>query len=104
MLYFCRRGRENLQELKRDSFKIAVDANGCQYVSQVRDELTKNHREEHESVEGGFMYETGEERCPVNSLEKYLSKLNPDCLALFRDQRHIIVQAKAWTVDGMIIR
>ena len=81
MLYFCRRGRENLRELKRDYFAIAVDAAGCRCVHQVKDELTKNRREEHEAEEGGLMYKTTKEStCPV----KYISKLNPGYSALFQ--------------------
>ena len=57
MLFFCRRGQENLRELKADSFSIATDACGRKYVYQVRDELTKNRRENNEAEEGGFMYE-----------------------------------------------
>ena len=40
MLFICRRGRENLRELKKGHFKIQSDANGRQYVTQAIDELT----------------------------------------------------------------
>ena len=75
MLYFCRRGRENLRELTKESFKINQAANGRKYVLQVKDELTKNRREEQESEECGLMFETGLVSCPVKSFEKIKPKL-----------------------------
>ena len=41
ILHFCRKVRENLCELKKESFNIAVDTAGRRYVHQVVDELTK---------------------------------------------------------------
>ena len=41
MIYICRRGRENLKELKRDHFTVQTDSDGCQYVAQAVDEMTK---------------------------------------------------------------
>ena len=32
MLHFCRRGRENLRELTKDSTAVSVDASGLKYV------------------------------------------------------------------------
>ena len=85
MLYFCRRGRENLRQLTKDSFGIATDATGRRYVYQKTDELTKNRREKDEAEEGGYMYEQADNSlCPMKSFEKYLSKLNPKCNALFQ--------------------
>lgn len=45
MLHLCRRGRENLREMKKTTFKIEEDSCGREYVRQVEDELDKNHRE-----------------------------------------------------------
>ena len=85
MLFFCRRGQENLRELKADSFSIATDGCGRKYVYQVRDELTKNRRENNEAEEGGFMYERqGDSHCPVKSFQKYLAHLNPRCDSFFQ--------------------
>ena len=62
-----------------------MNAAGRRCVHQVKDELTKNRREEHEAEEGGLMYETTKEStCPVKSFEKYISKLNPGYSALFQ--------------------
>ena len=81
-LYFCRRGRENLRQLKRDHFKIATDENGREFVTQNVDEMTKKTREDNMSfrTDGGRMYATGTCRfdCPVVSFKKHQSKLSPD--------------------------
>jgi hypothetical protein len=57
MLYLCRRGRENLTELKKTDFSVMKDPSGAKYVTQTRDELTKNHRDDDDAF-GGHMYET----------------------------------------------
>ena len=86
MLFICRRGRENLRDIKKDHFLIEKDENGRQYVTQAVDELTKKCREDSSSsrADAGRMYETGDEDCPVASFRKYLSKLNPDSEFLFQ--------------------
>ena len=77
MLYFCRRGRQNLRQLKKADFEVHTDATGAKFVSKVRDELTKNHREDDKAEERGVMYATEGVWCPVSSFEKYLQHLNP---------------------------
>ena len=78
MLFFCNRGRENLREMTRDSFEIGEE-NGKTYIT-LKDTLTKNNREnEFEKSQGGIMTETGGQRCPVASFQRYMDKLNPDC-------------------------
>ena len=57
MLYFCRRGRQNLRELKIKDFSSANDDKGARYVTKSGDELTKNRREDDEGFEGGMMFE-----------------------------------------------
>ncbi len=44
IFYFCRRGRQNLRELKKDDFAIKVNGQGQRYVVKTKDALTKNHR------------------------------------------------------------
>jgi hypothetical protein len=44
MFFLCRRGREHLREMKKDTFKFAKKSNGKMYLYQARDELDKNHR------------------------------------------------------------
>ena len=76
MLHLCRRGRENLRQLKTYSFVIKKLPDGVEYVTQVMDELTKNHRENDEAEDGGMMLANGTENCPVKSFKLYVSKLN----------------------------
>ena len=77
MLYFCRRGRQNLRQLKKSDFSFNTDSTGARYVSKATDELTKNRREDDEGFDGGLMYEKPGPNCPVVSFELYLSHLNP---------------------------
>lgn len=59
MLFFCRRGRENLRNITKDYFVIATDTEGRTYVEQHVDEMDKNHREDsvNDSVGEGRIYE-----------------------------------------------
>ena len=43
VLYLCRRGRENLREMTKNTFEISKDAQGLEYVFQTHDEMDKNH-------------------------------------------------------------
>ena len=43
VFYLCRRGRENLRQLTKESFKINHDDDGRRYITLDKDELTKNH-------------------------------------------------------------
>jgi hypothetical protein len=76
-MFFCNRGRENLQDLKRGDF--IVDENR-KYI-ELRDMTTKNHRDELHDGESqdGRIYKTGRKLCPFQSFTKYLSVLNKDC-------------------------
>ncbi|CAG2212236.1 KCTD1_15 [Mytilus edulis] len=78
ILYFCRRGQENLSQLKVDEFKVDSDQKGQMYVRKLTTELTKNHQGTTNETEGsgGMMYATGTDRCPVKSFVKYLKKHN----------------------------
>lgn len=84
MLFFCRRGRQNLRELKTEDFSIKTDPYGVRYVDKINDELTKNHRENDEAQEKQAMFETVEPMCPVMSFEKYVFHLNPKNPYLFQ--------------------
>ena len=89
MLFICRRSRENLRKLERDHFSVATDFYGRRFVYQSKDEMTKTERtsqgnNKKSRVDGRRMYETGVKGCPVASYEKYVSKLNPACPALFQ--------------------
>ena len=79
---FCRRGREGLRQLKKDSFAIRVDASGREFIAPTANEHEKNHpgtlgtsyQQMRQKV-----YATGEEQCPVKAFKLYLSKLHPLC-------------------------
>ena len=42
--FFCRRGQENLYDMKKDHFIMKYE-NGVRFIQQNVDELDKNHRE-----------------------------------------------------------
>ena len=80
MLYYCNRGRENLRDLQKSDFQI--HGSGDKTFVVLKDHSTKNHRgDENDCTEsqGGRLYAVANNPlCPVLSLEKYLSVLNPD--------------------------
>jgi hypothetical protein len=52
MLYFGRRGRENLHELKASHFAASTDDKGCAYIYSTYEELTKNHQNNSNTADG----------------------------------------------------
>ena len=103
VFYFCRRGRQNLRELKPDDFAIKVNAKGQRYVIKTTDELTKNHRvDDCQAEEGGMMVENGGPSCPVYSFEKYLSHLNPANQFLFQRPKSKTPDSTIW-YDNMVV-
>ena len=75
MLYFCRRGRQNLRNLKKSDFSIETHPSTRKYVCKVKDELTKNRHETDEAKETQVMFATGGPLCPTLSFEQYVSDL-----------------------------
>lgn len=108
MLYFCRRGRQNLRQLKKPDFLLNTDAQGNRYVCKTTDELTKNRRENDEGFEGGVMFEKpGTATCPVNSFDMYVKHLNPCNEFLFQrpKKKDLIVENlpdEVW-YDNMVV-
>ena len=103
MLYFCRRGRQNLRQLRKTDFSVNIDGSGARYICKITDELTKNRREDDEGFDGGVMYEKPGLHCPVNSFELYLNHLNPLNEFLFqRPKRNVAMSADTW-YDNMVI-
>ena len=41
--YFCHRGRENLYQMTKDTFKLVVEPDGTECLIQEIDEMDKNH-------------------------------------------------------------
>ena len=78
--YFCRRGMENMDKMKKNDFQVRYNTKKEEwYVIKVKDELTKNHCEL-ENIVSGIMPENKTDRlCPVKSFQKYLDHLNPNC-------------------------
>ena len=98
MLSFCRRGQENLRELKRYSFGFGMDASGRRYAL-FRIETSSQR------IEGKIVKLKKVDLCMrdrmiqcvlhVHSLDMYISKLNPECNTFF--QRH-----KKQTTEGSL--
>ena len=72
--------------MKKDSFKVVVDADGHMYLEMTFNESDKTHHgiDSREQNKAPRMYSTESETCPVKAYEKYLDKLNPECEALFQ--------------------
>ena len=95
MLFFCRRGRKNLRQLKKTDFEIKVNSQGKRCVVKTTDELTKNHRA-HDVQAEDFPF------CPVSSFEKYLSVLNPMNEYLFQRPKKSAGEGEIW-YDNMVV-
>jgi len=90
VLYFCRRGQENLRSMSPKDFQLRTDDSGKPCVCKVSSELTKIHqgiRNEQYEAEGGRMYETKTHMCPVQSVLKYIRKRNHNCDAFWQRPR-----------------
>ena len=64
-LHFCRRGREGLRELNKDSFVKKSDSNGRMYITLGFNELEKNHQgfDKRDYQEEPRMYEQEGDQC-----------------------------------------
>ena len=75
--YFCHRGAENMETMKKTMFAVRCDKNGAEYVCKVEEEATKNHRETDQDILTAFMPENRDDKlCPVRSFKMYLSHLH----------------------------
>ena len=87
-LFWCRRGFEGQRSLKKCSFVFSEDAKGDCFVSMAHDEATKNHQGGISDVESfeknARMYKTSGKTDGYTALDFFLSKLNPECAALFQ--------------------
>ena len=98
ILYLCRRGRQNLRQLKKDDFVIKLNAQGQKYVVKSGDATSVNDGEE-----GGVMIASNSPLCPVYSFEKYLSHLNPINNFLFqRPRENCAADGLVW-YDNVVI-
>lgn len=95
-LYFCRRGLENLADLQKDHYEIKI-INGRSCITQKTDELTKNHRENDvHRVSGAIVVQQNHDKCPVQVLEKYLSKLSKDSPYLWQLPVKFLIDNTTW--------
>lgn len=104
-MYFCTRGRENQRELQEDSFGLAADGYGRQFVyfkalgpyHKSRCALWTKKRPDAEEDTLPRMYETGTELCPYASFVRYVSKRNRSCRAFFQRPRdHCCASDVTW--------
>ena len=88
--YFMRRGSENIDTFKKDTFSVHRDIDtNLLYVCKDKDEMTKNHKENSTELVSGFMPEIrGSKYCLVRSFQMMEEHLNPDCEFLFQKPRH----------------
>ena len=56
MFYLSRRGQVNLHKMKKDTFAVARDPSGLEYLYQSKDESDKNHPGDSEEAKQGKMY------------------------------------------------
>ena len=87
MLHFGRRGREGLRDMRKDSIVIKVDGSGKSYATMAYNEHSKNHQnvltdKAHDEKQSMMMEQP--QRCPVQSLRLYMSKLNDRCDAFWQ--------------------
>jgi hypothetical protein len=76
-LHFCKRGMENSISMEKSHFGV-VSKDGKRCVVQLKDEMTKNHRENDSSRSNGAVIpEQNHAKCPVALFEKYVLKLDP---------------------------
>ena len=87
-MQFARRGREGYRTMKKDTFKISVDSDGYRYIEHTFCEKTKNHqgkKAKDSYMAQGRIYESiGDEFCPVQAFELYLSLLDPELDSLWQ--------------------
>lgn len=81
-LHFGKIGRDGLHDLKRENVVFTLDTNGKEYVTVKYDLPVKNQcsRPSHDHK----LYATNREDCPLKSLKKYISKLNPENSSFFQ--------------------
>lgn len=97
-LHFCRRGREGLRELRKDSFIVKSDENGREYVTLGYNEIEKNHQgvNKHDIRDEPRMYSFDGDACPVASFKDYIEKLHPSCNAFYQRPNLSFAKSGQW--------
>ena len=82
------------------SFQVKVNARGNEYITQSYNEKEKNHQglsnREKEKNASMYVQPQDPERCPVLSYKKLISKLNPNCPALFQRPKSNYHDSDIW--------
>jgi hypothetical protein len=74
--HFANRGVENCHGLQKNDL-LFIKTNDGKNAIQVRDFMTKNHREiDNTKASIALIVESGDHNCPVNLIRDYLDKLN----------------------------
>lgn len=101
--YFCRRGGENIEEMKKDTFSLEFDSEtSIAFVKKVRDEMTKNRRDTDNEIVTGFMPQIltpdgrSHKMCPVRSFENYIGSLNPGNNRLWQRPKSSVPNGNIW--------
>ena len=91
MLYFGKRGRENMREMTAEDIQIHKSSSGLAYITLV-EKATKNHQgglNSSKNEAAAVMSEIpGNPRCPVLAVKTYLSKRNKQCQALWQKSKN----------------
>jgi hypothetical protein len=97
MLFFCRRGVENLANMEKSHIKEKMSNKGVKYLIFEHCELTKNHQEINEDIEsGGVICEVqGNPKCPLRTTLKYMSLLHPSVNYLWQRPKAKITETES---------
>ena len=114
MVHFGRRGREGLRLLKKDCFVFKKTAPSAEYpqgrvyaelrhnvITKCDDGTSKKQAVSKEMAKKMWQERTG--RCPIATVEQYLSKLNPACPTLFQRPNHKFVTNTDRWYDNMVL-
>lgn len=102
-LHYARRGNENGHEMKKSD--LIFKNCGTQEYMELKDSLTKNHRESDTSSSyGGVLFSIDDDsRCPIKIMKKYLSKLHPNNPYLWqRPKQTYCDEESTWYCDMKI--
>ncbi|XP_070558566.1 uncharacterized protein [Ptychodera flava] len=77
MLHFRWKGRDDIRKMNKDTFALAQDDDGTEYVYRTRPNACNDT--------SGVMYASpGNSNCPVRSFKKYINELHPHCHDLWQ--------------------
>ena len=88
--HFAYRGREWIRNLEKESIVLSTDSNGREFVICNKNLQEKNvkaslRKSNYDNIKDIVMYATPEkkDKCPVEAIRLYLSKIPRDCTCLF---------------------